>query len=210
MHHARILSIGGLCLIAVLVGCPRSKLPPSADPKVSFESSDYPPPPPWRVPNDSRARLGLAGLPGVTDAHHASYHIHAGLRIFYQGQAVTVPAGIGLDRYGDPVSPVHTHRASGVVHVEYPEPRVFTWGQFFALWGVPIGRATVYADGTRVDDPLDLPIADQQQVVVVFGAPPSIPIAWPTHAPSEEPEDASPTTMPAATPTPDAQATANP
>lgn len=186
MFNSKAMAISGLAITCFLLGCPRSKLPPNADPRITYQASDVPPPPPWRVPTDPKARLALAGLPSVEDAHQAAYHIHAGLRIYYQGQPVAVPAGIGLDKYGTPVSPIHTHRASGVVHVEFPEARPFRWGQFFALWGVPLGKATVYVNGEPVADLATLLFADRQQVVVIFKGAPTTPIAWPTPDPAED------------------------
>lgn len=186
MTHAKRLAIAGLTLVALLSGCPRSKLPSGVGPR----DSAFPPPPPWRVPSNSAARLASAGLPLVTDAHNGGFHIHAGLRIFFQGLPVVVPAGIGLDRQGVPVSPVHTHRDRGVIHVENPEPRDFTLGQFFALWGVPLGQAIVYADAAPVSDPSRLVFVDHQQIVVIFGSPPTAPLAWPkTSEPADDPED---------------------
>ena len=42
---------------------------------------------------------------------------------------------------------LHTHDATGVIHVESPVRRVYTLGQFFDIWGQPlsttqVGRAT--------------------------------------------------------------------
>ena len=42
---------------------------------------------------------------------------------------------------------LHTHNATGVIHVESPVQRVYTLGQFFDIWGQPlsttqVGRAT--------------------------------------------------------------------
>lgn len=183
MVNAKVLAIAGGCLALVLMGCPRSKLPTHVD----QQATEFPGPPPWSVPSDQAARLGAAGLPRVPSGSHAGviYHIHAGLRVYYMGQAVPVPAGLGLDKYGVPVSPVHTHQASGIVHVEYAEPREFSLGQLFLLWGVPLGKAKVLVDGVPWPDPAGLVLQDHQQIVVLFGPPPADPIPWPQGTPSE-------------------------
>ncbi len=214
MIRGRLLAIAGLCLATALVGCPRSKLPSTADPKVADNSNQFPPPPPWKVPPNQETRLAMAGLPTVANAHQQPFHIHAGLRIFYNGEPVPVPAKIGLNRYDDPVSPVHTHRGTGVVHVEYDEPREFTLGQLFTLWGVPLGKATVLVDGQTAPDPARVVFIDKRQIVVLFGPPPDGPIAWPEpEAPDEGPGDhgsPSPQSSPVATASPEATASVAP
>lgn len=206
MIHAKLLSIAGLCLAVALVGCPRSKLPGGVAPNAQ-QASEFPGPPPWKPPANAAARLTLAGLPRVSDAHRGGFHLHAGLRVYYQGSAVRVPAGIGLDKYGDPVSPVHTHRDKGVIHIEYGEPREFTLGQLFVMWGVPLGKATVLVDGRPVAAPLQLVFQDRQQIVVLFGPPPDEPIAWP-QAPAEDGTDVH--ASPEPSPSPEASPSAEP
>lgn len=208
MTRGRLLAIAGLCLATALVGCPRSNLPGGGDPNVAHDPARLPGPPPWKVPPDQASRLGLAGLPPVTNAHQGSFHIHAGLRVYYDGVAVTVPKGIGLDRHDMPVSPVHTHRANGVLHIEFSEPRDFTLGQFFTLWGVSLGKASVLVDGVPVPDPDRLVLKDRQQIVVLYGTPPTGPIAWPEPAATEDPAGDEATSEP--TPTPEATPSATP
>jgi hypothetical protein len=45
---------------------------------------------------------------------------------------------------------LHTHDTSGVIHVESPVLRSYSLGEFFDLWGEPLGRAQVGADRGRV------------------------------------------------------------
>lgn len=188
MIHAKRPAIAGLALVAVLVGCPRSKVPTGAQPG---PTGVLPPPPPWSVPTKPAERLALAGLPRVIEAHKGSFHIHAQLRIYYQGKPVVVPAGIGIEPSGTVVSPLHTHRKSGVIHIEADAPQDFTLGQFFTLWGVPLTGAEVFAERAPVPDPSRLVFADQQQIIVIYGAPPAEPLTWmstpaPEPVPSEE------------------------
>src|SRR5262245_14575940 len=60
-------------------------------------------------------------------------HLHPHLTILVNGSPVTVPAGIGIKAAGD--LPLHTHDASGTIHVESPGARTFTLADFFAVWG---------------------------------------------------------------------------
>lgn len=60
-------------------------------------------------------------------------HYHATLTIFYLGEKMTIPAGIGLE--GDCIHPVHTHDETNLVHVDYPSEYPFTLGDFFNTWG---------------------------------------------------------------------------
>jgi len=66
-----------------------------------------------------------------------SYHVHAHLQIVYDGQNVAVPANIGIDD-NTCVYYLHTHDASGELHIEAPEARLFTLGNFFDIWGQPL------------------------------------------------------------------------
>jgi hypothetical protein len=63
---------------------------------------------------------------------------------------------------------LHTHDASGVVHIESPVQRTSTLGELFDLWGQPLGPdrvgpatgpVTVLVDGAVVGgDPRDVPL----------------------------------------------------
>jgi len=60
-------------------------------------------------------------------------HIHANLRIVIDGEAQPIPASVGISR--SVMRPLHTHDASGELHIEGPTPRDFTLGEFFDIWG---------------------------------------------------------------------------
>ena len=94
-----------------------------------------------------------------------AYHVHAGLRIFLDGEPVAIPAGIGIDisnpgvqAFADPegtgyggisgcdvpcISPLHTHGWAGVLHTESSTPVPNQLGQFFTEWGVPLDGGCV-------------------------------------------------------------------
>jgi hypothetical protein len=110
--------------------------------------------PEWAAPDDPLERTAAAGLePEVRE--HLQNHRHSHLDVFVDGEAVTVPAGIGIDitdpgvrqfpgpGYGgiemcdDPcISPLHTHDTTGIVHTESAADDLLTLGQFFIEWNV--------------------------------------------------------------------------
>lgn len=80
-------------------------------------------------------------------------HIHAHLALFYQGEQIAIPAGIGIVKpfreengfvgSGQGFYWLHTHDASGIVHVESPDDRPYTLGNFFDVWGQPLADGNV-------------------------------------------------------------------
>jgi hypothetical protein len=100
------------------------------------------------------------------------------------GDPVTVPAGIGIDLAAHVIAPIHTHDASGVVHVESPTFRSFSLAEFFGVWGVRLtktclggacgaGRLDVFVNGSRVKDPNRVLLGRHTEIVVAFGSPPA-------------------------------------
>jgi hypothetical protein len=70
-------------------------------------------------------------------------HWHAQLSISILGTPYTVPADIGI------VSttcyrPLHTHDASGTIHIELPGPRAVYLRDFFAIWGLPFSQTQIF------------------------------------------------------------------
>ena len=102
----------------------------------------------------------------------AVYHIHAHLAVFVDGAQRTVPYGIGIpggtatqEPSGGPYVGsgtcfywLHSHDQSGVIHIESPVQKLYTLGDYFAIWGQPLaagqvgaakGTLTEYVDGKR-------------------------------------------------------------
>ena len=144
---------------------------------------------PW--PNNIaglRARLKALGLPALAQEGTA-LHIHQHLDLYVDGRRVTVPAGIGIDESQRFISPLHTHDESGVIHVESPDMRTFTLGQFFAVWGLRLtphclggycasrSRTTrVFVDGKLfAGDPRVLPLAQHEEILVAYGTRAQLP-----------------------------------
>jgi hypothetical protein len=119
-------------------------------------------------------RLAALGLPPASDS---GFHIHVRLRVFVDGRAVPVPSQIGIDAAARVIAPLHTHDASGIVHVESARPYPFTLGQVFAVWGVPLSgrRLQVFANGRLLAHPAARVLHAHDHLVVGFGAPGSFP-----------------------------------
>jgi hypothetical protein len=137
----------------------------------------------WPAPADASGQVRAAGLPMLGEEGQV-LHIHAHLDVFVDGKAVMVPADIGVDVAKQQISPLHTHDASGVVHIESPEKRDFTLGQFMTEWNVPIAKDAlgplktgggkelhVFVNGKeQAGDPAALKLVAHDEITVVYGA----------------------------------------
>lgn len=107
-------------------------------------------------PNDSDSARGGNGqtvdgvLPCVSTMYTNAYHVHAFVGVIYQKQEMALPDAIGLYGYGPESSGVtngakcyyylHTHDATGMIHIESPSnvslgSGVYTLGNFLDVWG---------------------------------------------------------------------------
>jgi hypothetical protein len=124
-----------------------------------------------------------------------SYHIHALLHVYVQGQPVTVPANIGISAAAQLESPMHTHDTSGIIHIEAGQQFPFRLADFFAVWGVVFtnqqlggyinsGQETVqvFVNGSHIADPSTYEIRSHDNIVVAYGRPGSFPTQPPTDA----------------------------
>jgi hypothetical protein len=95
-----------------------------------------------------------------------------------------VPQGIGIYD-GQFLTELHTHDASGIMHVESPVAKNFDLGQFFGVWGVrltddciggycrEVTPWTMYVNGQAYQgDPSALVLKEHQEIVFVVGTPP--------------------------------------
>lgn len=146
--------------------------------------------PPW-PPNDGRTlqlRLRAIGLDPLREEGQV-VHIHQHLDLYANGDRVTVPAQIGIDAGGGFISDLHTHDATGIMHVESPTQRTFTLGQFFAVWGVPLSASCVgslcktgdkqlrtWVNGAPVTaDPTRIVLDEHQEIVLAYGTQAQMP-----------------------------------
>jgi hypothetical protein len=93
-------------------------------------------------------------------SEQVAYHIHAHLAILVDGRAQTVPPGIGIPNpqidssSGEPFVVggscfywLHSHTTDGVIHIESPDRRTYTLGNWFDIWGKPLSATQVGGDG---------------------------------------------------------------
>ncbi|MEA2609193.1 MAG: hypothetical protein QOJ75_1436, partial [Chloroflexota bacterium] len=119
----------------------------------------------WPAPSDPLERTVAAGLE-PEPRERLTYHVHAHVDVFVDGQPITIPAGIGIN-IDDPavrrfdeadgsvayggitlcaqpcISPLHPHDETGIIHTESASQQPNTLGQFFIEWGVPLSDSCV-------------------------------------------------------------------
>lgn len=116
----------------------------------------------------------------IPEGSPLSEHIHPHLAIVVDGQAQTIPAGIGIKSNGD--LPIHTHTADGTLHVESPKQLPFRLRDFFTIWGQPFSQKNVLGHvagrGEKITMTVDgrpsklfgnLLLQDGQQIVIRYG-----------------------------------------
>ncbi len=76
--------------------------------------------PPWPAEHTRLgSRLDALGFPRL-QMEAEVLHIHQHLDIYVNGHHATVSALIGIDAQENFISPVHTHDATGIIHIESP------------------------------------------------------------------------------------------
>lgn len=129
----------------------------------------------------------------MIDASTMKMHVHPRLSVTINGQPFAVPTNLGtpqgpwldhsLDHFGvTGMSPLHTHDASGMIHVESNKIRDFTLREFLAIWGKqldasqvpghqvdPGHRATMIVDGVERTVTDDVVFANGQQIQITCG-----------------------------------------
>jgi hypothetical protein len=108
----------------------------------------------WLVIQNNTGSSTLAQAEQIVDANYGpvdgvycdsleqlSYHIHAHISIYINGTNVPLVANTGIAPIGVTSSSsvtcyywLHTHDASGVIHIESPTTKLYTLNQFFDIW----------------------------------------------------------------------------
>ena len=197
------LSPAGLASASPSTAVPETAAPAASAAAATPSGSSVPGlssgPPPWPAAAGLGSRLQAIGLPALT-AEGEALHTHQHLDIVIDGQAVPVPAGIGIDAAAGFLSPIHTHDATGLIHVESPVVRDFTLGEFFDIWGVRFdahciggecdgnGRSLeVFVNGGRVSgDPRAIALEPREEILVALGSAAQLPSPIPATYPFPE------------------------
>ncbi len=108
----------------------------------------------WLVIQNNAGTSTLAQAQQIVDANYGpidgvycssneqlSYHIHAHLSIYINGAQVPLVANTGIAPIGVTSNAnvtcfywLHTHDATGVIHIESPTTKLYTLNQFFDIW----------------------------------------------------------------------------
>ena len=182
---------GVLVVVAATVGLTLTGRDDTSNARPSEAGALLTTPPPWAPQAAGLAeRLAPFDLPPVGDE---SYHAHALLSIFRDGEPVTVPANIGFDERGAHSS-LHTHTPDGVIHMEADDPYPYELAQLFAAWGVAFDddrlggdvaagdkQVHVYVNGEPAP-PGPVTMDDGDNIVVAYGTSDSFPQLPPADA----------------------------
>jgi hypothetical protein len=93
----------------------------------------------WPAGNSSTGGQGQdIGTMRCLSSQPVTFHVHTHLSIFLNGEHLALPQAVGFVTgapNGDCHYPLHTHDATGMIHVHATAPTTFTLGQFFQTWG---------------------------------------------------------------------------
>lgn len=108
-----------------------------------------------------------------------NFHIHPQLKIVINGTEYPLPHNIGVTP--SCMHPLHTHEDIPNVHVEAPEKRDFTLGDFFAVWKQPFNKdellsytsdsthtITMTVNAVAVDTFENTVLRDKDQIVISY------------------------------------------
>ena len=177
----------------------------------SDKNTTEPPPPPPPPPAPDTVQLvigdavGTATFPdGNTDQggqgdpvngiacdnSAPNYDIHVHLSLYVEGKQIAIGRGIGvmdpqvINNFvlaGTCFYWLHTHDATGIIHVEPPTAIQVNLGQFFDIWGQPLsktevagyqGAVTVLVDGEEyTGDPRAIVFEAHKQIALEVGTP---------------------------------------
>lgn len=152
---------------------------------------------PTYASGDSSAGGQGAPVQGIAcDTTTPVQHIHVHLTLIANGTQRAIPIAVGV---GNPFILqnfvvaagcyywLHTHDATGIVHIEAPVTTTFNLGQFFDIWGQPLSRSnvagfsgtvTAFVDSTEYTGDLGaIDFQEHKQITLIVGTvPDTIPV----------------------------------
>ncbi|MUL43672.1 hypothetical protein FZ103_21325 [Streptomonospora sp. PA3] len=189
-RRSRTLLMGAMAVVAIVLvgaaGWGLTRLAAQPEPQAALPaamSGDGTAMPPWPLPADPVALAKDAGL-RVEPMEGTARHFHAHLDVIVDGEAVVVPANLGIHPEGNAMSELHTHDERGVLHVEAPTAdKRYTLGQVFAQWDVRLDEDALggleadgenslraYVDGElHKGDPSRIELTEHRQIALVYG-----------------------------------------
>jgi hypothetical protein len=202
MGARRIAAFGIVLAASIAVGCSSDSTGTLAPPGPKFSA-----PLPIEIGQTVGTATYAAGdsstggqgqpVDGVAcDTSTPTYHIHSHLTLIADGQQRAIPLAIGVNTpftvqnfviAGVCFYWIHTHDATGFIHVEAPQTDTYTLGQLFDIWGEPLARdnvagftgtVTAYVDSTLYTGDLTaIDFQEHRQITLIVGTvPDTIPI----------------------------------
>jgi hypothetical protein len=121
-------------------------------------------------------------------ADPSGIHIHAHVTIYINGKRIPIPAHIGIAADGSCLYWLHTHDASGIIHIEAPVGSSFTFGNFLDIWrqqfqqlgypsqfSDPVGWQA-FVEGNVVTSAVqDIPLESHAVITLAYNSPGVIP-----------------------------------
>src|SRR5262249_5250944 len=121
VRYPLVALLGVLALVAAGCGASATAPPPGLSISGPGLPTRMPPGQPQYANVAQRVKL-IGTPPGGKEA----FHIHALLHVYVNGLLSPVPANIGIDRAKGVESSLHTHDATGIIHMEAPHPFSYT------------------------------------------------------------------------------------
>lgn len=148
------------------------------------------------VQGQAPAKAAYPSIDGITcqNSEQSGIHIHAHVSIFIDGKSMPIPANVGIAPDGSCLYWLHTHDASGIIHIEAPSGTSFTLKDFLDIWksrfqelGYPseLDQSSgwqVYVDGKPfTSDFHTIPLQAHTLITLAFnspGVPPDTSYPW--------------------------------
>jgi hypothetical protein len=101
------------------------------------------------------------------------------LEIYILGNKQVIPANAGIPKRCMHV--IHTHDASGELHIESPVYHQFHLGDFFTIWGKTFNKSCIFehcvdenhtlsffVNGSKNDEYEDKPLRDGDKIQIIY------------------------------------------
>lgn len=119
-------------------------------------------------------------LEGYIQEHKdLAMHFHPKLRIEIDGKEQLIPRNVGISDKG--MRYVHTHNATGELHIEGPKPQDYYLRDFFTIWGKKYTGSCIFdyctndthevqmwLNGVQIEDGPDLLLVDHDDIVIRY------------------------------------------
>ena len=188
-----LVVVAGVVVGVLLLGGGKTQIPQNL-PGIQKNTEPWPPELTHLQQRLQKINIGFLGQ------EQLAFHIHQHLDLFVNGATVQVPQNIGIIG-GTGLAFIHTHDASGVIHVESPTVRQYTLGNLFDVWGVLFtkdclgaycnsgnDKLRVFVNGKAVTgDPRNVPLKNFEEIVVAYGTSQQLPKPIPkTYGPFQQ------------------------